>query len=172
MRELRIASIDTCTLPSVLFLKPHRHGKSAGHLAMGLGLREVPRAIDYIYSRSSPATSPTGPDWDAAERLLALKHPPLPPSSPATTTWHRRWYRSRTAGGSDVPRDLSVVGFDDTSAATMVWPELTTIHQPIAAMADAAIDILLRQVRNTSRPARAVVNHIVPHQLIKRDSVA
>ncbi len=108
---------------------------------------------------------------DAAERLLALKHPPTAifasnddMASAVVSVAHRRRL--------DVPRDLSVVGFDDTSAATMVWPELTTIHQPIAAMADAAIDILLRQVRNTSGPARAVVNHIVPHQLIKRDSVA
>jgi LacI family transcriptional regulator len=74
--------------------------------------------------------------------------------------------------GLDVPRDLSVVGFDDTSAATMVWPELTTIHQPIAAMADAAIDILLRQLRSASTSSRVVVNHVVPHQLVKRDSVA
>lgn len=108
---------------------------------------------------------------DAAERLLALKHPPTAifasnddMASAVVSVAHRRRL--------DVPRDLSVVGFDDTSAATMVWPELTTIHQPVAAMADAAIDILLRQVRNTSGPARVVVNHIVPHQLIKRDSVA
>ncbi len=33
--------------------------------------------------------------------------------------------------GLDVPRDLSVVGFDDSSSATTVWPELTTIRQPI-----------------------------------------
>ena len=108
---------------------------------------------------------------EAAERLLALRNPPTAifasnddMASAVVSVAHRR--------GLDVPRDLSVVGFDDTSAATMVWPELTTIHQPIAAMAGAAIDILLRQLRNAPRSTRVVVNHVVPHQLVKRDSVA
>lgn len=30
-----------------------------------------------------------------------------------------------------VPGDIAVCGFDDTPVATTVWPELTTIHQPI-----------------------------------------
>jgi len=74
--------------------------------------------------------------------------------------------------GLDVPRDLSVVGFDDTSASTMVWPELTTIHQPVADMADTAIDILLREIRRAPASARATVNHVVAHQLILRQSVS
>jgi LacI family transcriptional regulator len=64
-----------------------------------------------------------------------------------------------------------VVGFDDTSAATMVWPELTTVHQPVASMSDAAIDILLREIRRPNTSARTLVNHVVPHQLVKRASV-
>jgi LacI family transcriptional regulator len=73
--------------------------------------------------------------------------------------------------GLDVPGDLSVVGFDDTSAATTVWPELTTIRQPIAAMADSAIDILLRAIRN-KEDAKVMVDHVVAHVLVKRGSVA
>nr|WP_298154911.1 LacI family DNA-binding transcriptional regulator [uncultured Pseudoxanthomonas sp.] len=108
---------------------------------------------------------------EAAERLLALRRPPTAifasnddMASAVVSVAHRR--------GLDVPRDLSVVGFDDTSAATMVWPELTTIHQPIAAMADTAIDILLREIRGSAAAARVVVNHVVPHQLVQRASVA
>lgn len=71
----------------------------------------------------------------------------------------------------DVPRDLSVVGFDDTSAATAVWPELTTVQQPIAAMADAALDILLKTIRAKERTPK-MVDHVVAHLLVKRDSVA
>lgn len=74
--------------------------------------------------------------------------------------------------GLDVPRDLSVVGFDDTSAATMAWPELTTIRQPIAAMADSAIDILLQSIRSRDESSPALVDHVVPHVLVARDSVA
>ena len=47
-----------------------------------------------------------------------------------------------------LPRDLSVVGFDDTVTATTVWPELTTIRQPIAEMGEAALNVLLRSIRH------------------------
>lgn len=108
---------------------------------------------------------------DAAEKLLALADRPTAivasnddMAAAVVSVAHRR--------GLDVPHDLSVVGFDDTSAATTVWPELTTIHQPIADMADAAIDILLRSIRREDRKARVIVNHVIPHQLVTRDSVA
>ena len=80
--------------------------------------------------------------------------------------------RALNEGGLHVPRDLSVVGFDDTSAATMVWPELTTIRQPVAAMADCAVDILLRSIRRKEQGSSVLVDQVVAHQLIKRDSVA
>ena len=107
----------------------------------------------------------------AAEKLLALRRPPTAifasnddMAAAVVSVAHRH--------GLDVPRDLSVVGFDDTSAATTVWPELTTVRQPVAAMADSAVDILLRSIRRKERDTRVVVDHVVAHQLIKRDSVA
>ncbi len=107
----------------------------------------------------------------AAEKLLAPRRPPTAifasnddMAAAVVSVAHRR--------GLDVPRDLSVVGFDDTSAATTVWPELTTIRQPIAAMADSAVDILLRDIRRKERDTKVVVDHVVAHQLVKRDSVA
>ncbi len=108
---------------------------------------------------------------DAAERLLSLQPPPSAifasnddMASAVVSVAHRR--------GLEVPGDLSVVGFDDTSAATMVWPELTTIHQPVAEMADSAVDILLREIRRTDSSGRVTVNQVVAHQLITRDSVS
>ncbi len=108
---------------------------------------------------------------DAAERLLSLQPPPSAifasnddMASAVVSVAHRR--------GLEVPGDLSVVGFDDTSAATMVWPELTTIHQPVAEMADSAVDILLREIRRTDSSGRVTVNQVVAHQLITRASVS
>lgn len=46
--------------------------------------------------------------------------------------------------GLSVPGDLSVVGFDDIPLASQVWPSLTTIRQPIQAMARRATELLLR----------------------------
>ena len=106
----------------------------------------------------------------ASEKLLARRNPPSAiiasnddMAAAVISVAHRR--------GLDVPGDLSVVGFDDTSAATTVWPELTTIRQPIAAMADSAIDILLRAIRN-KEDAKVMVDHVVAHVLVKRGSVA
>ncbi|MFJ8820872.1 LacI family DNA-binding transcriptional regulator [Streptomyces sp. NPDC102467] len=49
--------------------------------------------------------------------------------------------------GLDVPKDLSVVGFDDSAFMGAVDPPLTTARQPVAAMAEAAVDALMMQVR-------------------------
>jgi len=43
-----------------------------------------------------------------------------------------------------VPEDLSVVGFDDLTYATVVTPGLTTVRQPLAEMGRAAVELLLR----------------------------
>lgn len=68
-----------------------------------------------------------------------------------------------------VPGALSVVGFDDAPISRMAWPQLTTIHQPNANLASAAIDILADPSYRQSgdRPARSVQ---VPYTFIDRSS--
>lgn len=46
----------------------------------------------------------------------------------------------------DVPGQLSIAGFDDTPGAKITWPQLTTVRQPIHAMAGAAADMLMHGV--------------------------
>jgi LacI family repressor for deo operon, udp, cdd, tsx, nupC, and nupG len=78
--------------------------------------------------------------------------------------------------GLDVPGDVSVVGFDDSTYMGMTDPPLTTMRQPVRAMAAAAVSSLLSQldgrrptgdevlfepelvVRGTTGPARVKVN--------------
>lgn len=47
-----------------------------------------------------------------------------------------------------VPKDVSVVGFDDILAASTNSPPLTTIHQPLRSMGQAAATTLLRLLRD------------------------
>ena len=74
--------------------------------------------------------------------------------------------------GLHVPQDVSIVGFDDTSLATTTWPEITTIRQPIAAMAEAAVEMLLTEIRDR----RAGVgdaedeDRVLDHELVVRES--
>jgi DNA-binding LacI/PurR family transcriptional regulator len=48
--------------------------------------------------------------------------------------------------GLRVPRDLSVVGFDDVDLAAHVDPPLTTVHQPIRQKGSEAVRLLLREL--------------------------
>ncbi|TCM35203.1 LacI family DNA-binding transcriptional regulator [Novosphingobium sp. ST904] len=50
-------------------------------------------------------------------------------------------YAHRT--GLSVPDDVSIVGFDDTSASATTWPPLTTVRQPLEEMGRAVVDALV-----------------------------
>ncbi len=70
-------------------------------------------------------------------------------------------------------RTLTIVGFDDTPLATTIWPALTTVRQPVAAMARKAVDLLLEEIRlrrlgETSEP----LLHFMNFTLVKRESSA
>ncbi len=54
--------------------------------------------------------------------------------------------------GIDVPRELSVAGFDDTQLAGIVWPTLTTIHQPTREMSYAATGLLIEMITGGDPP--------------------
>ncbi|MEI9928437.1 MAG: substrate-binding domain-containing protein [Sphingomonas sp.] len=69
-----------------------------------------------------------------------------------------------------MPQDLSIVGFDDTQLATAVWPELTTIRQPTAAMAEAALDMLLARLRNPLVEPPEVEETVLDYELMIRES--
>jgi len=45
-----------------------------------------------------------------------------------------------------VPEGVSVAGFDDTAVASLTWPPLTTVRQPIVQMAETAIELLIRHL--------------------------
>ncbi|WND03106.1 LacI family DNA-binding transcriptional regulator [Temperatibacter marinus] len=50
--------------------------------------------------------------------------------------------------GYHIPKDISVVGFDDTPISRQIWPPMTTVHQPVRSMGRLACEILLHAVNN------------------------
>jgi len=48
--------------------------------------------------------------------------------------------------GREVPRDVSVIGFDDSTFMSVTDPPLTTMRQPVREMAAAAVSSLLAQL--------------------------
>jgi LacI family transcriptional regulator len=110
---------------------------------------------------------------DAADQLLELADPPSAifasnddMAAAAVAIAHRR--------GLDVPGDLTVCGFDDTALATTIWPELTTIRQPVTDMSRMAIDMLVREIKvRKAREADGQSQHLLAdYELIRRQSDA
>lgn len=68
--------------------------------------------------------------------------------------------------GLRVPEDLSVVGFDDNILAQASRPQLTTIHNPLDAQANAAIALLMALWRGepTEHLPRVIPTHLVVRQ--------
>jgi len=50
--------------------------------------------------------------------------------------------------GIDVPRDVSVIGFDDIPGAIYHRPGLTTVRQPLRSMGESAARILLQRIEH------------------------
>ena len=59
-------------------------------------------------------------------------------------------------GGLRVPRDLSVVGFDDIAEAARPIYDLTTVAQPLSAMVRRGLDLLAARMTNPDLPDEAV----------------
>lgn len=74
-----------------------------------------------------------------------------------------------SALGLSVPRDLSVVGYDDLAIAELAHPRLTTVHQPLREMAEQATRLLL-QLLDGPRPE--VTRIELATSLVVRDSTA
>ncbi len=106
----------------------------------------------------------------AAEKLIAMPERPTAifasnddMAAATVAVAHRRHL--------DVPADLTVCGFDDTDFAQSIWPELTTIHQPIADMSRKAVDMLVRKIRaRRAGHAELVEQALLDFTLVRRES--
>ena len=102
-------------------------------------------------------------DADAAPTAIFAANDDM--AAAAISVAHRR--------GLDVPGDLTVVGFDDTAVAVTLWPLLTTVRQPVRAMAAKAVELLIRRLRaRGGAEAPAEVDEVLPHALMERHSAA
>ena len=107
-------------------LKRHGLRKDAGLIAQG-----------YFEFESGKA---------CARRLLRRKHRPTAIFASNDEMASGVLYVARELG-LKVPEDLSIVGFDDSMVAERTWPPLTTVRQPVTAMADAITRSLIKSLR-------------------------
>jgi DNA-binding LacI/PurR family transcriptional regulator len=104
---------------------------------------------------------------DSAEKLLALTNPPTAVFcyNDMTALGVLDVFRSRSIR---VPKDISVVGFDDLLIASYTHPPLTTVRQPKRQMGQIAMEMLLGLVSGTD--SESIIK--VQGELIVRESTA
>jgi LacI family transcriptional regulator len=108
---------------------------------------------------------------DAGEALLACASPPSAifasnddMAAAVVSVAHRRQV--------DVPRQLTVVGFDDTPAATNLWPPLTTVRQPVHRLAAEALGLLLSRVGESPHASGDPETRVLDHIVVRRESTS
>lgn len=70
--------------------------------------------------------------------------------------------------GRMVPRDISIVGFDDINWARMTMPMLTTVHQDAVKKGRLAAECMIQLLEGESNQLQ---NRVLPVQLVERHSV-
>jgi LacI family transcriptional regulator len=106
---------------------------------------------------------------EVATELLRLDPPPTAIFA-ANNVLAEGCFVALSAAGMKVPKDMSVVAFDDVPWMSMVNPQLTAVRQPVADMARSAAEVLLRRLREEGQLSPST--SVFQSELIVRGSVA
>jgi LacI family transcriptional regulator len=107
---------------------------------------------------------------DALKQILALRNRPtavLCSNDMTAFGVMRQSYEE----GIQIPRDLSVIGFDDIRIAQFMIPPLTTVKMSQAEIAQLAFDALLAEVQRET-PSPTGTEYTLRTSLVLRDSTA
>jgi alanine racemase len=148
---------------------PHRflpvQRKLAGwRRAMTTLLSTPPEELDQLVSLSLWFSVEAG--VAAAARLLDRRVTGLVCGSDLMALGAIRAARQR---GLSVPRDVSVVGYDDSPLIAFTDPPLTTVRQPVQQMASAAVSALLDEIGGRGAPHS---EYVFAPELVVRGSTA
>ena len=77
--------------------------------------------------------------------------------------------RALAERGRRVPKDVSVVGFDDVHISAFINPPLTTVHQPAAEIAQRATELLIALIHGREVAER---RHVLEPRLVVRASTS
>jgi len=75
--------------------------------------------------------------------------------------------RAFQEAGLQVPRDVSVVGFDDIPGAAFHYPSLTTVRQPLRRMGELAVEMLVSRIEGEKEYPREIA---VQPEIVVRES--
>jgi LacI family transcriptional regulator len=108
------------------------------------------------------------PGYGAALALLDLPEPPTAIFAANDLSAYGAMDAARSRG-LVIPRDISIIGFDDLPQSGSIRPALTTVRQPLFEMGQQATRLLLDYINDPTRPTERLV---MPTELVIRESCA
>lgn len=143
--------------------QPSAGERRRGYLA-AMAEATLPVPADYLVT----ARYNLGAGYEPTLRLLHLPQPPTAIVAGNDALAISALEAARELGVS-VPEQLSIVGFDDTPAASMVTPPMTTIRQPMARIGEWATRLLVDRIDGV--PVDRLAHRARP-ELVVRGSTA
>jgi LacI family transcriptional regulator len=150
----------------IAFIKGHPGHKAVANRYLGYldGLEQS--GLRFAESLVENGDNSFGSGEAAGSRLMKLEHPPTAIFA-ANDDMAAGVIRAATLLGVKVPGRLSVAGCDDISLAGQLCPTLTTIRQPLSAMAERAALVLIAAANKGAPPQGA---EVVPATIKIRES--
>ena len=150
----------------IAFIKGHPSHKAVASRYLGYrdGLEQL--GLEYSEQLVVSGDNSFGSGEACGRRLLQLERPPTAIFA-ANDDMAAGVIRVADHLGIRMPGELSVAGFDDIALARLVYPALTTIRQPLGAMADRAVAEIISGA-SASAETRGTI--IIPAKLQIRES--
>jgi DNA-binding LacI/PurR family transcriptional regulator len=104
------------------------------------------------------------------QHLLALRKPPTAVFAVSDKTAMGA-YKAVLDQGLSIPKDVSIVGFDNIAEACSLNPPLTTVEVSGEIMGHMAIDRLLRLINGDNLRRTTILKWTIPTKLVERESV-
>lgn len=112
------------------------------------------------------AAATPGAARQAAHELLSLEH--RPDAIFATNYLINLEVLSAIhQAGLQAPRDVAIIGFDDSEWYPLLSPPLTTVRQPTYEMGRLAAQLLIRRIEST-RPRRPEAHLLAPELVVRK----
>lgn len=128
------------------------------------GLEEVGLPFDPELVREGDFMQPTG--FQQTQALLQLDDRPTAVIA-SNDVMALGAMDAAKAAGLSIGNQLSIVGFDDVFMASQSYPKLTTVRQPMAAMGETALELLITLLEGRTA---LTTRRELPTELIIRDS--
>ena len=107
----------------------------------------------------------------AVEQLLALRKPPTAMFASINLLGETTLFTLREHG-IQIPKDISLVMFDDVPWASLIMPSLTVVAQPIALLGKHAVEQLMQRLHHPDVPIFEGRTIVLEPELMIRESCA